>query len=68
MYLGLVDERLQVIEQRITTCDMLLGLFQKFNLFAETVECSAAQLVAFDIDSNPTLQPPDSQRAQSRWP
>lgn len=32
---GLADERLQVIEQRITTRDVLLGLVQKFNLFAE---------------------------------
>ena len=61
---GLADERLQVIEQRITTRDVLLGLV----LFAETVERSAAQLVAFDIDSNQTVQPPDSLQARARWP
>lgn len=30
---GLADERLQVIEQRITTRDVLLGLVERFNLF-----------------------------------
>jgi polysaccharide biosynthesis transport protein len=35
---GLADERLQVIEQRITTRDVLLGLVDKFNLFAEDRE------------------------------
>ncbi len=32
---GLADERLQVIEQRITTRDVLLGLVRKFGLFAQ---------------------------------
>ena len=32
---GLADERLQVIEQRITTRDVLLGLVEKFNLFSD---------------------------------
>jgi polysaccharide biosynthesis transport protein len=32
---GLADERLQVIEQRITTRDVLLGLVEKFKLFGD---------------------------------
>lgn len=32
---GLADERLQVIEQRITTRDVLLGLVEKFKLFGQ---------------------------------
>jgi polysaccharide chain length determinant protein (PEP-CTERM system associated) len=32
---GLADERLQVIEQRITTRDVLLGLVEKFDLFPD---------------------------------
>jgi polysaccharide biosynthesis transport protein len=32
---GLADERLQVIEQRITTRDVLLGLVERFKLFAD---------------------------------
>jgi polysaccharide biosynthesis transport protein len=32
---GLADERLQVIEQRITTRDVLLGLVERFKLFGD---------------------------------
>lgn len=35
---GLADERLQVIEQRITTRDVLLGLVEKFKLFGDDRE------------------------------
>ena len=35
---GLADERLQVIEQRITTRDVLLGLVEKFKLFDDDRE------------------------------
>ena len=35
---GLADERLQVIQQRITTRDVLLGLVEKFDLFPDDRE------------------------------